>query len=338
MAMATVVHVEQSSYRRSGARMLISSDGSWTGGISGGCLEGDTLKKAQHAIFQRKPVVVRYDTRDGDDSQIGIGVGCNGLIDVLITPMDDNDCNQISILKASASSRQSSVLITVVESEESDLVGNLYSSTGLPPSLKDRLDISESIELVRSKRRSLTRDFDQGQTRIFIEYLPPAMHLILVGNNYDAIPLARMSIEVGWEVTIMANPQKTNRVLHELSRAVISVKGAIPDLDEYTAVVLLSHDYNTDKEVVKRLAASKISYLGMLGPRKRAEKIFEELAIDGIEIQKDNIYAPVGLDTGATVPEEVAISIIAGIRTHFSCRDGRQLRDRVGEIHTREEL
>lgn len=339
MALATVVHVEQSSYRRSGARMLISSDGQWSGGISGGCLEGDTLKKAQYAIFQNKPVVVRYDTREGDDSQIGIGLGCNGLIDVLITPIDKDDhYNPIAVLKGCVSLRRASVLVTIVESIDLETIGRTWTSSELPSVIASRSEVVECIDLVRSNRRSLTRTFDNEKTRIFIEYLPPAMHLVLVGNNYDAIPLARLAKAVGWEVTVMANPQKTSRILHDLVRAVIPVKGDMPILDDYTAVVLLSHDYNTDKGVLRRLADAEVPYLGMLGPKKRADKMFGELESDGLELPKDNVYAPIGLDTGATTPEEVAVSIIAGIRAHFSNRDGRQLRDRVGEIHTREDI
>ncbi|MHC4379355.1 MAG: XdhC family protein, partial [Planctomycetota bacterium] len=83
LALATVVRVEGSSYRRAGARMLVMEDGNWIGGISGGCLEGDALRKAQLAMFQDKPSLVTYDTMDDDAQSIGVALGCNGIIDVL---------------------------------------------------------------------------------------------------------------------------------------------------------------------------------------------------------------------------------------------------------------
>ena len=113
-ALATVVRVEGSSYRRTGARMLISDSGEWIGGISGGCLEGDALKKAKFAMAQNKSSMVTYDTTDDDPYQIGVGLGCNGIIDVLLAPIDfQNVNNQVLILSDCLQSRKPSVVITV---------------------------------------------------------------------------------------------------------------------------------------------------------------------------------------------------------------------------------
>src|SRR5471030_3285404 len=89
-ALATVVHVEGSSYRRAGARMLITDDGQLTGAISGGCLEGDALRKARLVMVQNKPMLVMYDTTDDDDAKFGVGLGCNGIIHILIEPIFTN--------------------------------------------------------------------------------------------------------------------------------------------------------------------------------------------------------------------------------------------------------
>src|SRR4249919_2015318 len=115
LALATVVRVEGSSYRRTGARMLVMDNGVWVGGISGGCLEGDALKRAQLAIKNSKSTLVTYDTTDDDPYQIGVGLGCNGIIDVLLTPLDVNDKNNpIEILKDCVKdSRETHVLVTI---------------------------------------------------------------------------------------------------------------------------------------------------------------------------------------------------------------------------------
>src|SRR5476651_2621586 len=100
-ALATVVHVEGSSYRHAGARMLITEDGQLTGAISGGCLEGDALRKARLAMAQQQPMLVTYDTTDDDDAKLGVGLGCNGIIHILIEPIHpENDNNPIALLKA----------------------------------------------------------------------------------------------------------------------------------------------------------------------------------------------------------------------------------------------
>ena len=113
-ALATVVHVEGSSYRRPGARMLITEDGQLTGAISGGCLEGDALRKALLVMHENKSKVVTYDTMDDDDAKFGVGLGCNGIIQVLIEPIDAaNSFNPIVFLKAADEKRQQSVLVSL---------------------------------------------------------------------------------------------------------------------------------------------------------------------------------------------------------------------------------
>ncbi|HEX6848589.1 MAG TPA: XdhC family protein, partial [Chitinophagaceae bacterium] len=113
-ALATVVHVEGSSYRRPGARMLIDDEGQLTGAISGGCLEGDALRKALLVMAEKRSRLVTYDTMDDDDAKFGVGLGCNGIIQVLMEPIDEkNPTNPVQYLKAINEKRQRSVLITL---------------------------------------------------------------------------------------------------------------------------------------------------------------------------------------------------------------------------------
>jgi xanthine dehydrogenase accessory factor len=113
-ALATVVHVEGSSYRRAGARMLITEDGQLTGAISGGCLEGDALRKARLVMAQNKPMLVTYDTTDDDDAKLGVGLGCNGIIHILIEPIfAKKQDNPINLFKLFLSKREPVVLVTL---------------------------------------------------------------------------------------------------------------------------------------------------------------------------------------------------------------------------------
>jgi len=113
-ALATVVHLDGSAYRRPGARMLVTEDGKLTGAISGGCLEGDALRKAQLVMVQKKPMLVTYDTTDEDDAKLGVGLGCNGVISILIEPVNAEDKNNpIAFLKAILLKRQAAVLVTL---------------------------------------------------------------------------------------------------------------------------------------------------------------------------------------------------------------------------------
>jgi len=186
LALATVIEVQQSSYRRPGARMLISEDGQWTGGISGGCLEGDTLKKAKLAIYTGQSAIITYDTRDGDPSQIGIGLGCNGLIRVLVTPLTGPSPSAMSTLIEASATRIPSLLITDLET---GAVSHHFTSVYNGP-------YQQQAQAVLTSKKSLLATSPSG--RAFVEYLPPAIHLYIFGSNYDVIHLAATTTSYLW--------------------------------------------------------------------------------------------------------------------------------------------
>lgn len=352
-ALATVVRVEGSSYRRTGARMLVMDDGVWVGGISGGCLEGDALKRARFAITRSESTLITYDTTEDDEHQIGVGLGCNGVIDVLFTPLDfENKQNYIEILKTCLSkSRQTHVLITFTAIKGIDLgivkAGSVinyedFESLKVIDDESIRKWLQEAIIFQLSREKSAPVKFEEGGMKIdvFIEILPPEIHVVLMGNQYDVYPLTRLIKEMGWRATIVANPQKVNAKISKIADAVVAPE-SFHDLlfDDYTAIVLMSHDFKTDKNNLPKALKTNSLYIGMLGPKVRSEKIFKELSEEGINISDDNferIHAPVGLDIGAVAPEEIALSLIAEIRASFSKRKGGFLRLRQSTIHERE--
>ncbi|MEY3412424.1 MAG: hypothetical protein RIQ70_1112, partial [Bacteroidota bacterium] len=186
-AMAVVVYVEGSSYRRTGARMLVSEDGFWEGGISGGCLEGDALKKARMSILKSKPELVRYDTTKDDDSQIGVGLGCNGVIDVLFIPVDFADShNPIEILKIGVNQTKGP-LITITKSENNpSLLGKLFyfDSTESLIFLENQTDVSSFSAEISNLQKSKNYNFG-NELRLFVEILPKPITVYLFGNQYD---------------------------------------------------------------------------------------------------------------------------------------------------------
>ena len=320
LALATVIDVEQSSYRRTGARMLVRADGRWTGGISGGCLEGDTLKKAKLAIHTGEAAVITYDTRDGDDSQIGVGLGCNGLIRVLVTPLTDEDKSAMGALYEAAATRASSLLITDTSSG-STTHHNATAYTGA---------LSAVAQDVMHDRKSRLHRI--GSQLLFLEYLPPAVQLIIFGGNYDVIPMAQIATAVGWEVTVVTKLSKVSRELQAAATSILTHQQKLPEVDRYSAALLMSHDYNRDLTNLRNIAALPWAYIGLLGPKKRREKLLLELPAD-VAINQIVLHGPMGLDTGATTPEEIAISVLAEIRTILSQRAGSHLRDRVLPIN-----
>lgn len=347
-ALATVARVEGSSYRRTGARMLVLDNGTYLGGISGGCLEGDALRRAQKAIASNRASVVTYDTTRDDHNQIGVGLGCNGIVDVLFTPLDvSNSANHIALLRDCMYSRKPCLIATITGCEDfPEILG-----TSLPfeneAQWRRYFPVPELAEVVLTDARN---GLKTGETqtlfylttsgceiRICLEVLMPAIHLVLYGSNNDIYPLARIGRELGWDLTVMANPLKVEKSLFALAAKVLHPKEAEqPDIDDRTAVVLMAHDYKTDLQNLQQLLDSQARYIGLLGPRKRAQKMFDALEAEEMPVAEgvmERIFAPAGLDIGALTPEEIALSIAAEIRACFAGRQGASLRLREGSIH-----
>ncbi|HVU98161.1 MAG TPA: XdhC family protein [Puia sp.] len=307
-ALATVVRVEGSSYRRAGARMLVLDDGTYLGGISGGCLEGDALRRARKGIALQRPSVITYDTTQDDDYQIGVGLGCQGIIDVLFTPLrpDDPTC-PLRLLAGLTTIRQPAALITITGASDPGRLGACWLHGDATP-----VAVGPEVDRALADRQS--RTVTVGDTRYFIEIILPAIHIAAYGGSYDIHTLRRQTVELGWDFTVVnkSNPQP-------------------PVIDDYTAVLLMSHDYNTDKRNLESILPSPATYIGILGPHKRAAKLFAELAVKEDDVRR--IYAPAGLDIGAATPEEIALSILAEVRGHFADRQGTSLRLREGSIY-----
>lgn len=351
-ALATVVRVEGSSYRRTGARMLVMDDGTWVGGISGGCLEGDALKRARLAIAKTQASLVTYDTTNDDEHQIGVGLGCNGIIDVLLAPIEpDGANNPLAVLEGVATDRRQTHVLLTITKLKGELNGlragniiryeNRQNLLGLgSETLIEATEKAIQKVIQESKSSALAFELSDGRTLgLFAEFLPPELHVILMGHQYDIFPLAKVVKEAGWRATVVANPQKIHRDVAALVSTVVAPEDFTTDLvDKYTAVILMSHDYKTDKRNLPLVLPTAAPYIGMLGPRVRADRMISELTEGGTLFSardQERIFAPVGLDIGAISPEEIAISIVAEIRAVFSGRAGGLLRERPSSIHAR---
>lgn len=347
-ALATVARVEGSSYRRSGARMLVLDNGTYLGGISGGCLEGDALRRAQKAIAANQSSVVTYDTTRDDHNQIGVGLGCNGIIDVLFTPLDPSGAtNPISLLRDRAYSREPRLLATITGFDDRpEALGKAIPFENQAQWRRDFIvsELAETVmtDALRCLKSGETQTFlytttSGDEVRICLEVLMPATHLVLYGSNNDIYPMARIGKELGWDLTVMANPLKVEKSLFALAARVLHPKGdEQPEIDPYTAIVLMAHDYKTDFQNLQKFSGSQARYIGLLGPRKRALKMFDALEAGGNPLSgkdMERIFAPAGLDIGALTPEEIALSIAAEIRACFAGRPGGSLRLRQGAIH-----
>ncbi len=347
-ALATVVRVEGSSYRRAGARMLVTEDGELTGAISGGCLEGDALRKARLVMAQQRPMLVTYDTTDDDDAKLGVGLGCNGIIHILIEPIDaETNDHVITFFKAFLAKRQDVVLVTLFSLADRQaaqpgscmlLGSHQYVARSLDPAMEPEVK-ADALEVLNSGR-SVIKEYDQGLTA-FIELLRPPMSLIIFGAGNDAIPLVQMAAVLGWHTTVVdgrANYAVPARFPLAKRILIARPEEALPqlDLDSRTAVVLMTHNFNYDLAMLRQLLPLQLTYVGSLGPKKKLQRMLDELQEEGIQPspqQLQSIYGPTGLDIGAETSEEIALSIIAEIQAEIQGRNGQNLRLREGAIY-----
>lgn len=351
-ALVTVVQLEGSSYRRPGARMLVTDDGQLTGAISGGCLEGDALQKALLVLHLQEPRIVTYDTHDEEENGMGAQLGCAGIIQVLIEPIQVNDPNNpIELLRKSIRRRQSFALITVYcleQKQESHwgtcclLEENGAFSEYLPePDLKSwlALEAKSSLQQRISSRR--TRERNGKQWTFFIEYVPPPISLWVIGAGNDVLPLVNMADHLGWETTLIdgrPNLANTERFQSACQIVVARPEEAILQLrpDHRTAAALMTHNFHYDKGMLIALLTTIVPYIGVLGPRKKLDKMLEALSVEGIPVdpgQLNRIYGPVGLEIGAETADEIALSILAEIQAVMAGKTGHFLRSKMDVIH-----
>jgi len=350
-ALATVVKVRGSSYRSPGARMLITDDGRWVGSISGGCLEGDALRKARTVMADKNPMTVTYDTREESNQNLGIGLGCNGVIDVLIEPLDEhNQKNAINQFSSLVNTKEPVVLATIFSGLNSVGEKFLLSNSGDVTSSFSNIELnklvqSDLLKLIESKRsEAKTYVIGDEQFEVFIELIQPTLSLIIFGGGFDARPVSELAKSLGWNVSV------TDECVAHIAPIFFPTADKLSlcqrefidrdfEITPFTACVLMSHNYEYDRDVLRKLLGAHTPYIGILGPRKRFDKMQQEFSVAGItlsEFDLQRIHSPIGLDIGAEAPDEIALSIISEIQSKFSNRSGGFLKYHSGPIHQRD--
>lgn len=342
VALASVVDVEASAYRRIGARMLVQSSGIWTGGISGGCLEGDALRRSQKAIFQKKPATVIYDTMDDDNNQIGVGLGCNGRIEVLLNPINPDDGeNEIEILRRIKDDIEPNVLMKIVSHHDRSLIGltkamndvqNIDGFAGLSME-----QLKDDYQFVINKRRAKLFQYgdEDDPIKLLIEFVRPETRLIIAGDNYDIYAMLGIAQELGWKSTVLGKAKKLSKHVYDVADQVLDYEAAASlKITDYTAVLLMTHDYKHDLNLLKIFKSKAPAYMGILGPKKRFLKLQNDIGED--LSQYSFLHSPTGLEIGAESPEEIAMSICSEIVAFMRDKKGGTLHSKQGPIHERD--
>jgi xanthine/CO dehydrogenase XdhC/CoxF family maturation factor len=312
--LATLVTVAGSSYRRPGARLLCLPDGHRIGSISGGCLEEDVLARAARVAATGVAELATYDTTAENDLVWGVGLGCHGVVQILLEKLPPTAPAWSKVLASRLRAHRPTPLAVVWRAPDPRALGTY---------LADELPTLSSA------------------AGIFFETVEPPTRLIVYGAGDDAQPLVRLAKELGWHVTV-ADPRAAFATAERFPTADAIVAAPAPALVARTApagdalAVVMTHHYVHDVPLLRDLLPRPLAYLGLLGPKQRAERILADLAENGLSLtpaDRARLHAPVGLDLGAENPEDVALSILAEMRATLAGRDARPLRERRKPIH-----
>ena len=305
-ALATVVRISGSAYRRPGAKFLVEDSGGTRGGVSGGCLEADVREVAAGLLKEGGSRLLHYDTGSDDETVWGLGLGCEGAVDIFVQAIGPQFPAAQALARMTAAggfdTAQPFSLSTVIEGANAGAVavGPPAATTGV-------------------------------EGNVFIETLHPPPVLCIFGAGDDAQPLASLAIENGFDVTVVDHrrgyltPERFAPPIRLVQRR--SSEG-VPALGEKHFAVVQTHSLQHDREWLRALLPQPLAYLGLLGPRGRREELLKQLASEA-----PKLFAPVGLDLGAEGPEQVAVSIVAEMLAVRAGREPAHLRDRHGGIH-----
>ena len=313
--LVTLVRAEGSSYRRPGARLLLGSRGDYAGTISGGCLEGEVVRKAAWLV-REGAVVEQYSTMFDDTEDVPFGLGCGGVVDLLLEPVGTAECTALLDAFERSLAGEESTVLTWLPRKGRGLTRAVLSASGNFSFASERL--SES-ELASARAAVLPLLGTEGLPEdVFAERIEPPQRLWVLGAGDDAKPLVNMAALLGWSVTVLDGRAQLARAerFPEAERVEVASASSLERLPigREDAVVLMTHSYEQDRELLARVLPRKPRYFGLLGARHRSSLLVSEAAaMLGWTVAEccALIYAPVGLDLGGDGPEAIALAVIA---------------------------
>jgi len=293
---AIIIETKGSTYRKSGATMLVSDCFSYWGLLSGGCLEGDIVEHCRSVFETKSDSTIEYNLRDDEDWLWGMGLGCDGEITVLLKYLSAEN-NHFGFIK----------MLTQIESGK-----NQY------------LSIGEDNSLVIGESQS------EKHNSIFNIELKAPHHLLVCGASPDVPPVTAIAHHIGWKTTVIDHRKASlNPQLFPLVDNLIHVKNSQWNdfnLSQFDSVIIMSHQYERDRDYLKLLIKSQINYIGLLGPSKRRDKLLEDIGVEFKELE-NRLFGPIGLDLGAGSPEEIALAIVSEIQ---AVKNGKIYHHQIG--------
>lgn len=336
-AIATVVGVKGSAYRREGTKMLVLDDASQVCMLSGGCLEAEVVEVALNVIESGMPALAHYDL--SEDATWGLGIGCGGSVDVRVERVDPGDTVMQAWL---CSLRQGEAAVLAVPLQGAGKLLVKPDGTGLgqleKTGLRDFALAQARERLNLREPRAVTVQMPDGQA-VFLDVNMPPPPLVIYGAGHDALPLSAQATALGYDVHVI-DPREIyltpvrfpGATLYSLAPEELN-GFAMP---ERAQAIIMNHHLDRDRVCLHHALKSGAEYVGVLGPRTRTADLLNALEDEGVTFTPEELSrlrSPIGLRIGAEAPEEVALSILAELMAWRRGYDGGFLNGHAGRIH-----
>lgn len=320
LALVLVTGTSGSTYSKAGDCMLIDDLGRYQGMLSGGCLEGDLALHAANVIERGGAEVLSYDLA-ADDELWGLGVGCDGRIDVLLIALDAAG-QPFAAMNDVFAGREPAHMAVVIADEQLP-IGAAFVA-GRDGTVHHAAPGTDAL-LGDTPRHGLVREANGGTRRVLELSLSPAPRLLILGAGPDVVPVLRLAHELGWRTTLADHrpayiESDAVAIAGTRHQVVPAELGAVLDPDAYDAVVIMSHHLASDRAYLGALAASSVGYVGLLGPAARRDRLLEDLGERAAALT-GRVDGPAGLDLGGRGPGPIALSIVAGVQRYLATRD-----------------
>jgi xanthine dehydrogenase accessory factor len=332
----TIISTKGSTYQKTGAKCFISEDRKLTGLLSGGCVEADMMEHAVKVLETGKPAVIHYDFYGEEDIVWGLGVGCNGKMNIFLQPYlpkkQPERAEMIDQYFLQSLQKQLHA-VTIVNAKDKNLQGKMWILDPFKSNDDSLITVSEIAKDYQNRKNNLKNEmvYLGGEKELYVYYesLSPPPHLKVFGAGPDAIPLVKMAKNLKWIVTVLDHrPTYCNENnFPDADFIHVYPKGSVPEvsLNENTYVIIMTHNFLHDQEILESIIHSNAAYIGLLGPRKRTAQLIESSQILKFNPDIQQIHSPIGLDIGAKTPEEIAFSILAEIMMVYRGGTGRKL-------------
>ncbi|ABG41029.1 protein of unknown function DUF182 [Paraglaciecola sp. T6c] len=317
--LATIIETDGSSYRKAGAMMMINDLGQYFGLLSGGCLESDIMLQARRCWDSGRNRIVEYDMREEEDLAWKLGIGCGGMVRILLQPVDEaNQYLQLDSLYALLESNQTAEYCQVINDQVP--LNTLKTLTLKQAAPEQAKSIEGALKKADTDRKTETQ---QG---VFKQYLKPAPHLAVFGGGVDARPVVAIATQLGWQVTLV-DPRTSYARNGHFDNSVSVVRDAIESLEQnrwlqqIDMAIIMTHNIKLDAQSLALVQKSSAKYVGMLGPIHRTDRVLDLIPTTREQLVKP-LANPVGLRLGGELPESIALSMLSEAHAFIEQQNG----------------